>query len=638
MHKTLVLVLCCLSTLAFLAGGAWGAEYCVYPGGTGLNDLQDALDDAVVNATEDVIIKCVIGTYTGNFTYSSSSGYSITLEGGYAPATGCAARVANPILTTLDGNNSDSVLSLYDGSGGAFVVDSFTIRNGNSTGAGGTGGGIYVQSNSSGDAGNITLLNNIIKGNISALHGGGIEATSYSTSSGAGGTILLRHNNIQGNTANTYYGGGVYAASGSTGGAAGDVVLTNNTITGNTAGSTGGGVYADSSTTSGTLGTVTLTNNTITGNTAACDGGGAYLVFTSGGSGTIECYNNIIRGNTGPDGGDICLGGTYTAYGYCNDYHDLSGSWNGGFSDNIDKDPLFADPVNGDYHLLPTSPCIDKGLNGAPGILGTDCDGDSRIIDGDYDSTATADMGVDEFAAVYVILHKDGALWNSTTGWLTATSHYYPGTAYARALKLWGNGIYLILHKEGAYFLGLAGLGLWTTTTPPYYPGNAWAVDVLPGVILHQDGALWYAATGWVMTTPPYYPGTAYARDLEVRADASYVILHKDGAVYDSATGWIFTTPPYYAGTNYAVDMKIEDSGYVILHKDGALWSTSAGWTLTIPPYYAGTAYAKALELVVNGYVILHKDGAIYNSVTGWNTATPPYYPGTNYAVDLELR
>ena len=617
MKKALSLILCCVVCLAFGAGGAGAAEVCV----NNAAGLQTALTTAAGNA-EDDIIKVVWGTYTGNFTYGSSSGYSITLLGGYTAA--CADRVANPILTTLDGNSTGTVLGLYDDHGANFVVDSFTIRNGSATLY---GGGVVVHSTSStGASGNITLLNNIIQGNTTTDDGGGVNASS-SSSAGAGGEILLSYNTIQGNSAD--FGGGVYAYSDL------NVTLANNVITGNSA-NNGGGVYA----LTGTSSTVTLTNNTITGNSAN-NAGVFFYAASAGAGGTVKCYNNIIRGNTGTPGGDISLSFFCTAYGYNNDYHDLSGTWNGGFGNNIDQDPLFADAATGDYHLQPTSPCIDKGLNTAPGIQATDCDGDARIIDGDFDATAIADMGVDEFAAVYVILHRDGALWSSATGWDTATPPYYPGTAYAQALKLWENGGYLLLHRDGAYILGLLGLGLgvWNTNTPPYYPGTTWAVDVLNGVILHRDGALWYAATGWVLTAPPYYPGTAYAVDLEKRTDNSYAILHKDGAIYDSASGWLLTAPPYYPGTSWAVDMKLDGSGYVLLHKDGAVWRSSGGWIMTAPPYYPGTDYARALELVAgSNYVILHRDGAIYNSAAGWVTTAPPYYPSTAYAVDLEVR
>jgi parallel beta-helix repeat protein len=240
---------------------------------------------------------------------------------------------------------------------------------------------------------------------------------------------------------------------------------------------------------------------------------------------------------------------------------------------------------------------------------------------------------------IHIILHRDGALWSSDTGWDVSAPPYYPGTDYARALELREDASYAILHRDGAIYDSATG---WFTTSPPYYPGTAWAVDMKLEesgyVILHRDGAIWSTSGGWILTAPPYYPGTAYAKALEVREDASYAILHRDGAIYDSASGWVMTSPPYYPGTNYAVDMKLAESDYVILHRDGAIWSTSGGWIVTTPPYYPTTDYARALVLVEDGYKILHRDGAIYDSATGWVMTSPPHYPGTNYAMDLEVR
>jgi len=241
--------------------------------------------------------------------------------------------------------------------------------------------------------------------------------------------------------------------------------------------------------------------------------------------------------------------------------------------------------------------------------------------------------------AVSMILHRDGALWSSDTGWEVNTPPFYPGTAYAKDLELLADR-YLILHQDGAIYDSVSG---WNVNTPPYYPGTEYAVELevtasSEEIILHQDGALWSSDTGWTLTTPPYYPGTAYAKSLEVREDTSYVILHKEGAMYDSASGWVVTTPPYYPGTTWAVDLKFDASGYVLLHQDGAIYDSATGWITTTPPYYAGTAYARALALVGSSYKILHKDGAIYNAaVNGWDITTPPFYPGTNYAVDLEM-
>ncbi len=52
---------------------------------------------------------------------------------------------------------------------------------------------------------------------------------------------------------------------------------------------------------------------------------------------------------------------------------------------------------NGDFHLLPGSPCIDAGTNTAPSIPEKDKDGANRIIDGNGDGTETVDMGAYEY-------------------------------------------------------------------------------------------------------------------------------------------------------------------------------------------------------------------------------------------------
>jgi len=72
-------------------------------------------------------------------------------------------------------------------------------------------------------------------------------------------------------------------------------------------------------------------------------------------------------------------------------YCDVQGGWPG--EGNIDEDPLFVDPGNGNIHLLSQSPCIDRGdPDFQPGPGETDIDGDPRVING------RVDMGSDEYA------------------------------------------------------------------------------------------------------------------------------------------------------------------------------------------------------------------------------------------------
>ena len=92
---------------------------------------------------------------------------------------------------------------------------------------------------------------------------------------------------------------------------------------------------------------------------------------------TVNLYNNDFSGNANFDTGqseDLSI--TYT-----DNYH---------HANNIQDDPQFVDPVNGDFHLKPTSPCIDKGTADAPGLPETDFEGDPRIMND------TVDIGADE--------------------------------------------------------------------------------------------------------------------------------------------------------------------------------------------------------------------------------------------------
>ncbi len=61
-------------------------------------------------------------------------------------------------------------------------------------------------------------------------------------------------------------------------------------------------------------------------------------------------------------------------------YSNVQGGFTG--TGNIDSDPLFVDPANGDYHLSPGSPSIDAGDNTTvPLGVTTDLDGNPRYID-----------------------------------------------------------------------------------------------------------------------------------------------------------------------------------------------------------------------------------------------------------------
>lgn len=248
----------------------------------------------------------------------------------------------------------------------------------------GTGVNIYTSS------GNITLISNNISENtmegftsnidIPVGHGAGGYITSSS------GNISLVQNIITGNKMMNMnlvgYGGGLKIETSESG----DISLVNNAISNNTSDNFGGGAYIVGNA------KITLTNNTITKNITSADGGGLYLDCT--GEDTIaDIYNNIIWGNEGNEGNDIYNSKFLTAliYVHNNNFHDKQGESFTEEIDNIDDDPLLVNHENGDYHLLPDSPCIDNGNASAPELPSTDFEGDLRIIG------SSPDIGADEF-------------------------------------------------------------------------------------------------------------------------------------------------------------------------------------------------------------------------------------------------
>jgi hypothetical protein len=153
-----------------------------------------------------------------------------------------------------------------------------------------------------------------------------------------------------------------------------------------------------------------ITNCIITNNSVAEGGGGLCLCrgtiinctiadnkawYYSGGlvacSGTIS--NCIIWGN---EGGSPQLDHCSTPNYSCIQ------DWDDDGAGNIDTAPYFADPYNGDYHLLPSSPCIDAGdPDYVPEPNETDLDGKPRVINGridmgayEYSPTIPADIRI----------------------------------------------------------------------------------------------------------------------------------------------------------------------------------------------------------------------------------------------------
>jgi predicted outer membrane repeat protein len=296
----------------------------------------------------------------------------------------CCYRSSNPTITncSITGNSG-----LHGGGVGSWLSDAMII-NCTIAGNAASGGGIYAsQSNltatkctitdNAGTNGGGILCNGegspritdcSITGNRAYVQGGGVYSGSYTNLSITNCTIMENMADGQG--------GGVACGMD-------NLTITNCVITGNTAGSQGGGIqcWVESN--------ATIINSTITGNVAASGGGihcsgnatptvqGSVLWADTPQEIVTEEDCEIVVAHSDVEGGEGNVGGNGTLI------------WDEG---NIDADPLFLDPVDGDYHLQFASPCIDVGdpdYEASEGEL--DLDGELRVFND------RVDMGADEY-------------------------------------------------------------------------------------------------------------------------------------------------------------------------------------------------------------------------------------------------
>jgi len=300
------------------------------------------------NNSSPSITSCVI---TGN---TATSGGGILCDNSSSP------NITNCVIT---GNTATNY-------GGGIFCQVFSSPNitdctisGNTANS---GGGIYCCARSSPN-----ITNCVITGNRATTAGGGIW---YKSS-----CLKITNCEISGNTAQ--WGGGICCCFSSP-----SPNITNCVIKGNGATTSGGGIYCNNS-------SPNITNCVITGNNANSTGGGILCYDNS--SPTIT--NNIIVSNTNyniykydiSSNPSINYNCVWNNNNSSENYYDCSGGLG-----SITANPQF---IGGDdFHLQPNSPCIDKGLNTAPGIPSTDKDGNPRIRDGDGNGTLIVDMGAYE--------------------------------------------------------------------------------------------------------------------------------------------------------------------------------------------------------------------------------------------------
>ncbi len=295
------------------------------------------------------------GTYVENINFN---GHNIVL-GSLFLTTGNTLYI---LSTLIDGGNLDRVITIRNGI--APTVVGFSILGGYAS----HGAGIYIS------ASNPIIANNHIVGNQAIAFGGAVHCDSNSSA-----TFIK--NKISGNWAD-WGGGGLYIEDCSP-------VLTQNNVIGNSTVAFGGGILCSYNA------NPLIINNIFSGNTASF-GGGFCCMFTS----YPIIINTILWGDSAYTNGHEVFGddASWPTFTYCN----IQNTYMPG-EGNIDIDPLFRDPENGDFHLMSIacgdsfdSPCIDAG---DPNILDSllDCSwglGGLRSDMGAYGGGDSAMVGI----------------------------------------------------------------------------------------------------------------------------------------------------------------------------------------------------------------------------------------------------
>ena len=287
---------------------------------------------------------------------------------------------APSVVTCASQEGPDSVLdgftitggSAAAGGGGMLNLDSSpTVKNCNFvSNTAPEGGGMYNNSNSP------TVSNCRFVGNTASIGGGGGMYNLFSTPTVTDCEFI-------GNVSIGSTGGGMRIRRGFS------PVITNCLFVGNSSFGVGGGLSISAGS------TARLKNCTIAFNQP----GALYSFQEPGGIGSVggvpfpTLENCIVWQNQ-----IIVLSGSVVFV----EYSDVQGGWPG--IGNIDADPLFVDPDNGDYRLQSGSPAIDAGHNWViAGFAETDLDGNPRFVadPADFDPgcgiPAVVDMGAYEF-------------------------------------------------------------------------------------------------------------------------------------------------------------------------------------------------------------------------------------------------
>jgi parallel beta-helix repeat protein len=539
---------------------------------------------------------------SGEDANSILSGFTITNASNAIRCSGSSPTITNCIITK---NASPVNGAIYCSGNGSPIITNCTITSN-------TGSGIHCE------YGTPIVADCIISGNTGygrSGDGGGISVLN--------GLCLIYNSVINGNTSGNGRGGGIYCAGNS------QFTSTNCTITGNSAKYDGGGIFSSSS------GISKVTNCTLSGNSAKRHGGGICLASSSL---SIFVTSSIIWGNADSNGtgqsAQVCSGKPDVWFSCIQD--DNPNDTNIPFGDenfNIDDDPCFIEPgywvdandpnitvepndpnavwLEGDYHLLFTSPCVETGdpyFNYNPGDI--DIDGQPRLMG------LCVDMGVDEVELSVIVVTKP----QGGVAWIAGSTHEIKWESYGITSTV---DIYYSDNSGTDWIIienSVTNTGSFTWHLPDAIDSNHCLISVEPNVppVFHL-----ICAPSGLFTIRPDSKWKSLGGDFD-RSGLSQNYGPELGCVKWKfhTNGPVSASPTIGAGSR--VHLSCEDGNVYTLDANGLLlWSYDTNSPLLSAPsigpdgsVYVGAENGKLYAIDIDGYLrwTHNTGGPIYSS------------------------
>jgi predicted outer membrane repeat protein len=501
---------------------------------TAATNIQDAVDASV----DGDLVLVTNGVYASGG--RPVNGFALTNRVAIDRAI-TVQSVNGPAATAILGNpvTGDTAVRCAYMTNGA-TLNGFTLAYGATRDANGidvferNGGGAYCETNTA-------FLSNCVLATNSASDSGGaiyqgtlnnctLVGNQATGNGGAAESSTLTNCSVTAN--NAYYGGGADASSlanclvtanqGAYGGGAMNTLLHLCFVESNSGLNWAGGAY-----------NCTLDNCLVASNTAGTQGGGA-----------VYCTMNncTVVANSAPTGGGDYQGWLTNCIIYNNSGSaGVSNYWGsqmnfcctapvpslgGGFI--IPSAPLFVNLSAGDYHLQPSSPCINVGNNAF--IVGnSDLDGNPRIV------ANTVDIGAYEYPSpvpLSVVIQPNAT--NIATGFPLGFQAVIQGGSPDSSFWNFGDGTFISNQLAPSHTWTSPGLyNVTVTVSNAFTPGGATASVTIQVV----SNPVFYVNANGANPTPPYSSWDTAATNIQDAIDASFdgsLILVSNG-VY--ATG-----------------------------------------------------------------------------------------------------